>query len=89
MAIATSAIGRTETTMIDQIDPKRTFDDTAASSHGGLRLIQAFDLAQTVSEFRTLRASVIRLWSAQPEVIVSASSSELIRFNEAHYCPVK
>jgi len=38
--------------------------DSAAHTHGRLRLTQAFDLAQMVSEFRALRASVTRLWSA-------------------------
>ena len=58
-------------------------DESAANAHGRLRLAQAFDLAQMVSEFRALRASVIRLWSAQPGATPSALSSELIRFNEA------
>jgi signal transduction histidine kinase len=38
---------------------------------------------QMVSEFRALRASVIRLWSAQPRAAVPSPLSELIRFNEA------
>jgi hypothetical protein len=58
-------------------------DDTAAQAHGRLRLTQAFDLVQMVSEFRALRASVIRLWSAQPRAAVPSPLSELIRFNEA------
>jgi len=58
-------------------------DESAANAHGRLRLAQEFDLAQMVSEFRALRASVIRLWSAQPGATPSALSSELIRFNEA------
>jgi signal transduction histidine kinase len=58
-------------------------EDTAAQTHGRLRLTQAFDLAEMVSEFRALRASVIRLWSAQSGADLSSPSSELIRFNEA------
>jgi hypothetical protein len=56
--------------------------ETAAHLHGGLRLLQAFDLVQLISEFRALRASVIRLWSSEPGTS-TAASSELIRFNEA------
>ena len=56
-------------------------ESTAAHLHGRLRLTQAFDLPQIVSEFRALRASVIRLWSAHQEADLPAS--ELIRFNEA------
>jgi hypothetical protein len=58
-------------------------EDSAAHDHGRLRHMQAFDLAQMISEFRALRASVIRLWSAQPGATSLATSSELIRFNEA------
>jgi signal transduction histidine kinase len=58
-------------------------ENSAAHRHGRLRLMQAFDLVQMVSEFRALRASVIRLWSAQPGVVLPAPASELIRFNEA------
>jgi len=56
--------------------------DNAAQAHGRLRLLQAFELVQMVSEFRALRASVIRLWSREPAASVAAGS-ELIRFNEA------
>src|SRR4029078_335352 len=58
-------------------------EDSAAHAHGRMRLMQAFDLAQMVSKFRALRASVIRLWSAQPGATLPAAASELIRFNEA------
>lgn len=57
--------------------------DSAAHTHGRMRLLQAFDLAQMVGEFRALRASVLRLWFAQSTSNVSPTSVELIRFNEA------
>ena len=59
--------------------------ETAAHAHGSLRLTQAFDLVQMVSEFRALRASVLHLWSVhqQDERDVLSTSSDLIRFNEA------
>lgn len=58
-------------------------EDSAAHAHGRLRLLQAFDLAEMVSEFRALRASVIRLWSVQAGAVPLAASAELVRFNEA------
>jgi signal transduction histidine kinase len=58
-------------------------DDSAAHTHGRLRLLQAFDLAQMVGEFRALRASVLRLWSTQAGYNAALASEELIRFNEA------
>jgi signal transduction histidine kinase len=57
--------------------------DSAAHAHGRLRLMQAFDLAQMVAEFRALRASVIHLWSREPGANLPFPTSELIRFNEA------
>src|SRR6185503_20181500 len=35
---------------------------TAAMTHGALRFLSGFDLRQLASEFRALRASVLRLW---------------------------
>ena len=58
-------------------------EDGAAHVHGGVRLVQAFDLAQMVSEFRALRASVIRLWATQMGPTALDATSELTRFNEA------
>jgi len=58
-------------------------DDTAAHHHGRMRLVQAFDLAQMVSEFRALRASVLRLWASQRGTTESLPMPELVRFNEA------
>lgn len=36
--------------------------ETAAEHHGGLRAHEGFSLEQMVSEYRSLRASVLRLW---------------------------
>src|ERR1700746_3079468 len=36
---------------------------SAASSHVSLRIDSRFDLAQIVSEYRAMRASVVRLWA--------------------------
>lgn len=58
-------------------------DDSAAHAHGRLRAVQAFDLAEMVSEFRALRASVISLWSNQLGAPLAEVSTELVRFNEA------
>lgn len=57
--------------------------DVAAASHGELRHMVGFDLVQMTSEFRHLRASVIRLWVeslTQPDL---AYFTDMIRFNEA------
>ena len=55
---------------------------TAASAHGAIRHLSGFDLIQVVSEFRALRAAVLRLWAAegvwQPEDV-----EDLTRFSES------
>jgi signal transduction histidine kinase len=56
---------------------------TAATSHGTDRAATGFTPAQMVSEFRALRASVLRLWSEQQDEISRANLQELTRFNEA------
>jgi signal transduction histidine kinase len=57
--------------------------DQAAASHGELRHNVGFDLVQMTSEFRHLRASVIRLWVAGLESPDLAYFQDMIRFNEA------
>ncbi|MGE8176136.1 sensor histidine kinase [Pseudomonas fluorescens] len=57
--------------------------DKAAASHGELRHNVGFDLVQMTSEFRHLRASVIRLWVNSLESPDVAYLQDMIRFNEA------
>jgi signal transduction histidine kinase len=56
--------------------------ETAAQTHGLLRARSGFDIKQMASEYRALRASVLRLWTAacQPE---PPDLEDMIRFNEA------
>ncbi|AZC28625.1 ATP-binding region, ATPase-like:Histidine kinase A, N-terminal [Pseudomonas chlororaphis subsp. piscium] len=57
--------------------------DEAAASHGELRHNVGFDLVQMTSEFRHLRACVIRLWVASLESPELAYFQDMVRFNEA------
>lgn len=57
--------------------------DVAAASHGELRHLVGFDLVQMTSEFRHLRASVIRLWVESLTTPELAHFTDMIRFNEA------
>lgn len=56
--------------------------ETAAQTHGLLRAKSGFDINQIASEYRALRASVLRLWmdacAPQPP-----NMDDIIRFNEA------
>lgn len=54
-----------------------------AKIHGSNRLLDGFSVNDTVSEFRALRASVLRRWSAAPGDVAGPGCIELTRFNEA------
>jgi signal transduction histidine kinase len=57
---------------------------TAATAHGALRQLDGFDLDQMVSEFRALRACVLKLWRHAAETVGDRGQAveEIARFNE-------
>ena len=55
----------------------------AASSHVSLRIDSRFDLVQIVSEYRAMRASVLRLWAKTLPNGLSEETNAAIRFDEA------
>lgn len=57
--------------------------DSAAEIHAALRLADGFDIDQMVSEYRALRASVVKQWVAQHHTLASTDIEDLTRFNEA------
>jgi signal transduction histidine kinase len=57
--------------------------DTPAQEHGSDRANSGFSLAAMVSEYRALRASVLRLWIGRNRKLDSEDVVDLIRFNEA------
>jgi signal transduction histidine kinase len=64
--------------------PNRTaIHRSAAELHASLRLNHGFNIDQMVSEYRALRASVVRQWVAQNQPKADTDINDLIRFNEA------
>jgi signal transduction histidine kinase len=57
--------------------------DTAAEVHGSGRAGSGFTVGEMVSEYRALRASVIRLWTAANGTLTGDDLDDLMRFNEA------
>ena len=57
--------------------------DTPAQSHGSGRAESGFTFEQMVSEYRALRASVIRLWAEKKKQLQASDITDMIRFNEA------
>ena len=58
-------------------------DDTAAEVHGADRAESGFSVGEMVSEYRALRASVIRLWTKARGTLTGDDLDDLTRFNEA------
>jgi hypothetical protein len=59
------------------------FRQSAAEIHSALRLADGFDIDQMVSEYRALRASVVKQWVAGHKSLASTDIEDLTRFNEA------
>jgi signal transduction histidine kinase len=57
--------------------------DTPAEVHGAGRAGSGFTVGEMVSEYRALRASVIRLWTKANGSLTGADLEDLTRFNEA------
>jgi signal transduction histidine kinase len=56
---------------------------SAASDHGKDRQEAGFTMPQMISEYRALRATVLRLWLAQVENVTEETTNDMLRFNEA------
>jgi signal transduction histidine kinase len=57
--------------------------DAASTLHGADRLQSGFDLLAMASEYRALRAAVIRLWRKSKPAVHLEDLDDLTRFNEA------
>lgn len=60
-----------------------TSPDMPSRSHARQRERQGFDVEQMVSEYRALRATVLRLWSASSRKVGIEDLEDVVRFNEA------
>ena len=58
-------------------------NQTQAGHHGVARGESGFNVVEEVSEFRALRANVLRLWTESNPTAPQTASNDLIRFNEA------
>lgn len=64
-------------------DKKQTQPETAAQTHAALRFAGGFDIGQMVSEYRALRASVLKLWTNTGPAFDAADIADMTRFNES------
>lgn len=56
---------------------------TAAEEHGADRASRGFSIEEMVSEYRALRASVLRLWMDERDTLDDTDVLDMVRFNEA------
>ncbi|KOP54949.1 histidine kinase [Pseudomonas coronafaciens pv. porri] len=84
-AIATDL--RTDQSSQEQVEKSQgqvlSDDQTAAKTHAITRLMSGFTIDQVVSEFRALRASVIKQWMTHQTADPQLQMEDMIRFNEA------
>ena len=59
------------------------FTRSAAEIHAALRLSDGFNIDQMVSEYRALRASVVKQWTAANPALSPTDLEDMTRFNEA------
>ena len=59
------------------------YGDDSACQHGVTRSQLGFRIDECVSEFRALRASVLRLWSKASPIAMESDLADMTRFNEA------
>ena len=59
------------------------FTRSAAEIHAALRLSDGFNIDQMVSEYRALRASVVKQWTAANPALSTTDLDDMTRFNEA------
>ena len=62
---------------------KRTKPVTAAQTHAAIRFAGGFDIGQMASEYRALRASVLKLWTNTGPAFDAEDIADMTRFNEA------
>ena len=64
-------------------EKKQTQPVTAAQTHAAVRFAGGFDIGQMASEYRALRASVLKLWTNTGPALDAVDIAHMIRFNEA------
>lgn len=81
--IETSQTAQEQSDKSKDLLPVPDLKTPAATIHGELRHLAGFDLRQLGSEYRALRASVLRMWKAQLPELGDSEFNDMMRFNEA------
>lgn len=57
--------------------------ESSAETHAAARLFSGFTVEQLISEYRALRASVLKLWADSARTGLQTDPGDVLRFNEA------
>ncbi len=72
----------TEQTEKSHGEKKQSQPVTAAQTHAAIRFAGGFDIGQMTSEYRALRASVLKLWTKTAPAFDAQDIADMTRFNE-------
>src|SRR5688572_13985259 len=81
--------GQTDAQQVDKSKGLSRRDDAsdalrrASSSHGTGRAVSGFDVSAVIAEYRSLRASVLRLWHESAPSLGRRDLEDVTRFNES------
>lgn len=78
-----SSQSKTEQVEKSRGEKPRSLKTTAAEIHASSRHDDGYDMDQMVSEYRALRASIVKLWLAQQTARSDTDIADLTRFHEA------
>ena len=73
----------TEQTEKSHGEKKQSQPVTAAQTHASVRFAGGFDIGQMTSEYRALRASVLKLWTKTAPAFDAQDIADMTRFNES------
>jgi signal transduction histidine kinase len=62
---------------------RRLQAESSAETHAAARLFSGFTVEQLISEYRALRASVLKLWAKGAMMGLQSDPMDIMRFNEA------
>jgi signal transduction histidine kinase len=62
---------------------RKIADESSAETHAAQRLFAGFTIEQMISEYRALRASVLKLWTNGAAFEAASERDDMMRFNEA------
>ena len=89
MLIEMMADMKTAQTAQEQVDKSKGVaspyhpSDSAATVHGMMRSNEGLTAFEIAAEFRSLRASILRIWLPQIDVMTKEVVTDIIRFNES------